>query len=41
MEVVLTLLGYAGLAALIAVSLAGFAAAVASAVVLFVGDTAR
>ena len=37
MELTLTLLGYAGLAALIAVSLGGFVASVAYAVVLFVG----
>jgi hypothetical protein len=38
MELTLTLLGYAGLAALVAVSLGGFAAAVAYAVVLFGGQ---
>ncbi|MEY2490442.1 MAG: hypothetical protein QOC70_2384 [Verrucomicrobiota bacterium] len=37
MELILTLLGYAALAALVAVSLGGFAAAVAYAVVLFAG----
>jgi hypothetical protein len=37
MDLILTLLGYAGIAALIAVSLGGFAASVACAVALFVG----
>jgi hypothetical protein len=38
MEFILTLLEYAGVVALIAVSLGGFAACVACAVVLFVGQ---
>ena len=37
MEFTLTLLGYAALAALVAISLGGFAAAAAYAVVLFLG----
>jgi hypothetical protein len=37
MELLLSVLGYAALAALVAVSLGGFAASIAYAIVLFIG----